>query len=100
MLHTILFCILWAKPQVEIVQIPVNEYSMADLRTQFGEFYFEASVLEEDLNYVKITHIPSQFSSEANASRDHQQKSFYIKLDLKDNQASLDCEINEMVSQN
>jgi hypothetical protein len=95
MLHYVLSCVLWAKPQVDIVQIPVSEFAMADLKKTFGDFQFEASVLEEELNYVKITHLPTQFSSEANASRDHKQKSFYIKLDLNDSQASLDCEIKD-----
>jgi hypothetical protein len=93
MISTMLFCILWAKPNLQLVEVPVNQYAMADIKKAFGDFYFEASVLEDKLNYVKITHLPTTFSSEANASQDYKQRSFYIKLDMNRDQASLDCEL-------
>lgn len=93
MIQYVLYCILWAKPNVEIIQVPVNEYAMADINHDFGEFNFEASVFEEKMNSVKITHRPTQISSQANASADYQQRSFYLKLDLGEKQASLDCEM-------
>ncbi len=95
MIHYVLFCILWSKPQVELVEVPVNEYAMAAMNKEFGEFNFEADIFEEKMNSVKITHLPSQISTQANASADRQQRSLYINLNLGEKQASLDCEMRE-----
>ena len=96
MIHYVLFCVLWAKPNIELFEVPVNEYAMADMNRNFGEFNFEASVFEEKMNSVKITHLPTQISTQANSSSDYQQKSLYIKLDLGEEQASLDCEMKRL----
>lgn len=95
MIHYVLFCILWSKPQTELFEAPVSEYGIAELNKDFGEFNFSADIFEEKMNSVKITHIPTQISTQANASSDPQQRSFYIKLDMGEKQASLDCEMRQ-----
>ena len=93
MIHYVLFCILWAKPQTELFEVPVNEYAMADMNREFGEFQFEASIFEEKMNYVKITHLPTKIMTEANSSANYQQRSLYNKLDVGTTEGSLDCEM-------
>lgn len=92
MISYVLFCILWSKPQTALVEVPVNEYAMAYVSQDLGEFHFDADVIEEKVNSVKITHIPTGFSSEAN-SADLQQRSMYVKMEMADKAASLTCEL-------
>ncbi len=93
MITTILFCILWSKPQVELVEVPVNEYAVAEINQDFGNYHFEATVFEGRMNSVKIVHIPTQFSTEAYSTNDAEQKSLYVKLEMGEQAASLSCEM-------
>jgi hypothetical protein len=88
----VLFCILWSKPQTQLIEVPVNEYAMAVISQDFQEFHFDADVIEEKINSLKITHIPTQISTEAH-STDAQQRSMYLKMEMADKAASLTCEL-------
>lgn len=94
MIHYVLFCILWSKPQTQLISIPVDQYATAFLSQNFGEFRFEASILEERMNSLKIVHIPTEFSTDA-LSSDLQQRSLYLKMELGDKAASLTCDMRE-----
>jgi len=92
MIHYVLFCILWSKPNTALIEVPVNEYAMAAISQDLGEFHFEADVIEEKLNSLKIIHKPTQFSTSA-LSEDYQQRTMYLKMELADEAASLTCEL-------
>lgn len=93
MIHYVLACVLWAKPDVQLVEVPVDEYGMANMQNEFNEFTFQASIIEENMNSVKITDNKSASSAEAYAPMDPQLKSLTIRLQAGEQQASLDCEI-------
>ncbi|MEQ1722055.1 MAG: hypothetical protein ABL930_02700 [Pseudobdellovibrio sp.] len=93
MIHFVLFCILWSKPEVKLIEVPVSEYATATVNENHGDFNFYADVFEEKMNSVKITHIQSNISSQVSAPNDYQQRSLSLKLDAGLNEASLDCEM-------
>ena len=93
MIGYVLFCILWSKPEIQLVEVPINEYATADVNQDFGAFHFEGNVFEGRMNSVKIVHIPTQFSTEAFSANDHQQRSLYVKLEMDQFAASLSCEL-------
>lgn len=88
----ILACTLWGAPNVELVQIPVSEFGMADMNQQVGQFQFEASVIEEGINYIKISHPLTESSTQANAPG-AAEKSVSLRMNVKNSQASLDCDV-------
>lgn len=92
MIHSILFCILWSKPNTALIEAPINEYAMAAISQDLGEFHFEADVIEEKLNSLKIVHTPTQFSTMA-YSEDDRQRTMYVKMEMAEKAASLTCEI-------
>lgn len=91
----ILACTLWGAPNVELVEVPVSEYGTAEMNQQVGQFQFEASVMEERLNYIKITHVPSEASTQASAPSAYSHKSLSLRMNTKTSQASLDCDVKE-----
>lgn len=93
MIHYVLFCIMWSKPDIKLIEVPVNEYAMAMINENHQDFNFYADVFEEKMNSMKITHIQSNISSQVHAPNDYQQRSLSLKLDAGVNEASLDCEM-------
>lgn len=93
MIHYILFCIMWSKPDIQLIEVPVSEWGIAEVNQNHGDFNFYADVMEEKMNSMKITHIQSNISSQVHAPNDYQQRSLSIKLDAGVNEASLDCEM-------
>lgn len=91
----ILACTLWGAPNIELVEIPVSEYAMAEMNKIVGPFQFEASVMEESLNYIKITHLATQASTQTSATSAYGHKSLSLRMDIQNNQASLDCDVKE-----
>ena len=96
MIHYALACILWAKPNVQLKEIPVDNNEMASLQVDFNSFIFEASVVEERMNAVKIIMKKNLFSAEAYSALDVQLRSLATKITLGDDEASLDCEIKNI----
>ena len=95
MIAMVLHCILWSRPEVKIIDVPVSEYAMATVSEDFRDFTFYADVIEEKMNSVKLTHIASGSSSEAYAPNDYQQQSLSLKLTMPDAEATIDCEIKK-----
>lgn len=93
MISYVLFCIMWSKPEVKLIEVPVSEWAMATVNENHGDFNFYADVIEEKMNSMKITHINSNISSQVHAPNDYQQRSLSLKLDAGVNEAGLDCEI-------
>ncbi len=93
MIGYLLFCTLWSKPDLKLVQVPVNESATADVNEDFGNFHFEGSVNQGRMNSVKIVHIPSRFYTEAYAPDDGMQTSLYVKLEMDQVAASLTCDL-------
>ena len=96
MTSLVFVCILWSKPNVKIVQVPVSDYAMAVVKESFGDFEFNGDVLEEKVNSVKITHVPTQVSSLALAPGDATQRSLYNKIEVGEREASMDCDIRKV----
>lgn len=91
----ILSCILWVKGDyTTLLKLPISEYGVVDFRQEKSGFIFEADVLEERMNSMKITHQALGVSNFV-ASADIPQKSFYTKLTVQSEEASLDCEIKK-----
>ncbi len=96
MIHYALACVLWAKPNVQLVEVPVDDYGMASVQVDFNSFIFEASVMEERMNSVKIILKKNLFSAEAYSVNDMQIKSLTTKISFGDDEASLDCEMKNI----
>lgn len=100
MIHFVLACILWSKPNVKNIKVPVDEYAMATLQAEFNEFLFEATVVEERMNSVKISYRSPADTISADAySSDLTQRTLTTKLTVGDHQASLDCEVQKINSE-
>lgn len=95
MMTYVLYCILWSKPEVKLIKAPIDQYGMATISEIFKPFEFEATVIEEKMNSVKIKHIQTGFTSFAYAPNDYTQRSLSIKSDIFEDAASLDCEIKQ-----
>ena len=100
MIQYVLFCVLWSKPEVKLIETKVNEYAMATMNENFGDFNFYADVIEEKVNSLKLTHLPTQISTFVTAPRDYQQRSLYTKLEIGQVEGSLDCEMRQQVNEN
>lgn len=94
----ILACTLWGAPNVELVAVPISEYGTAEMNQQVGQFQFEASVVEERMNYIKITHMPSETSTQASSPSAYTHKSLSLRMNTKTSQASLDCDVKEKLN--
>ena len=96
MIHYVLACVLWAKPDVQLVDVSVNDYGTASMQKDFNGFAFEASVIEEHMNSVKITsQKKSNSSAESYAPTDPFLRSLTIRLSADDQETSLDCEVKQ-----
>lgn len=95
MISYVLYCILWSKPDVRITETPVSEYGVATMSEQFNQFEFEATVIEEKMNSVKIKHLTSGYESSAYAPNDHTQRSLSIRMEIAADAATLDCEMRQ-----
>lgn len=93
MIHFVLSCILWAKPNLKLIEVPVDEFAMATIETNFNQFRFQASVIEERMNSVKIVSLSNGYAAEAYSPMDSQLKSLAIQLSLIKDEAKLDCEV-------
>ncbi len=91
----ILSCILWVKGDyTTLMDVPVSEYGMAEIQNEKSGFLFEADVLEERLNSLKIKHIKKDVSTSA-YTYEHAQRTLYVKLSAGADEASLTCEIKK-----
>ena len=90
----ILKCILLVKAHVLTLEIPVNEYGMATINQSFNGVQFEGTVVEERMNSVRITFPKYKVESTAFSTRDYDMKALSTQLNIKNEHASLDCEIN------
>ena len=96
MIHYVLACVLWAKPDVQLKEVPVDDYGMANLKVDFNSFIFEASVVEERMNSVKIILKKNLYSAEAYSVSDVQLRTLTTRMALGDDEASLDCEMKNI----
>lgn len=89
-------CIMLAGFQVEIVEVPVTEYETANISKLHNGAQFEAQVMEGRLNSVSI-EVPSiEAKTMSYSFKDYQQRSMSTNLSVKNTQASIDCEINQV----
>ena len=98
MISYVLYCILWSKPDVKLIEAPVDEYGMSMISETFNQFEFEATVVEEKMNSVKIKHTQSGFTAFAYAPNDYTQRSLSIKSDVLEDAASLDCDVRQKMT--
>lgn len=91
----ILKCILLAKFQVDVVQVPIDEYATATINRTHNAVNFEATVFEGRVNSLKIEFPESGVQTMSFSSRDYDQKALSTHLDVKNEHASADCEIVE-----
>jgi hypothetical protein len=90
----ILKCILLAKTHVLTLEMPVNEYGMATLNRLHNGVQFEATVMEERMNSVRITFPKQKTETTAFSTRGYEMKALSTHLNIGKEHASMDCEIN------
>ncbi|MBC7428408.1 MAG: hypothetical protein H7336_07335 [Bacteriovorax sp.] len=88
----VLKCILLAKFHIDIVETPISEYAMATMNKVHNGVQFEATVLEGRMNSISI-EIPD-VAKTMSYSTDYDQRTMGAKLEVKDEYATIDCEIN------
>lgn len=91
---SILKCIMLAQFQVSVVEVPIDEYAMANLNKIHNGIQFEATVIEGKLNSISIESLELPLKTMSYSSRDYDQKSLSSRLDFNGKQASIDCDIN------
>ena len=90
-------CIVWTNTTLtQIVEEPINEYGVAEIHAESGEFKFFANVWEERINYLEITHVATGAQSMAYTIQ-WPQDTLIAKLRLRDLDSSLDCTIKHPV---
>ena len=89
----ILKCVMLAKFQVEVVETPISEYEMATMNKVHNGVQFEATVLEGRMNSVTIEDPVTVAKTMSYSMKDYTQRSLSTTLDVKQEHASLDCEI-------
>ncbi len=92
MIQYVLACMIWAKPELKPIKVNVDEFGMAYVIETRGDYTFEVSVVEERMNYMKITHNPANISTQSNMPS-YIEKSMTLRLSVGSEQSSLDCEI-------
>lgn len=86
-------CVLWTNTTfTQIFQVPVSEYGTAQITQQVGGFKYDADVIEEKVNSVKITHIASGAKASA-YTMEWPQNTLVARLEIGDEQSSMDCDI-------
>ena len=95
MIQYFLLCVMWGQPNIERVEVPVDEYGMAFINQTVNDYAFEASVIEERMNHIQITYIPTGAKAMTHATSDVLQKSLTLRLDSGVSQSSIDCEIRK-----
>ncbi len=93
MISYVLVCILWSKPEIKVISTPVDQYAMAFVDETFGEFKYEASVVEGRMNSVKILHLKKDVSSHSYSASDFQLRSLVTRLQVGQEESSLDCDV-------
>ena len=94
MIHYVLACLMWAKPEVKVINIPIDEYGIAFVSENLLDYTFEISIMEERFNYMKVTYNPLKVSTQSNMPG-HADQSMSLRLNVGDEQASLDCDIKQ-----
>ncbi len=89
----ILTCILWVKGDfTTLLDVPISEYGIAEIKQNKSGFLFEADVLEERMNSLKITHIQKDISTSA-FTYEFPQKTLHVQLTSGADEATLSCEV-------
>lgn len=92
---TFLKCMMLANFQVEIIQTPIDDYAMTTINHFHNGALFEGTVVEGKLNSVSIEFPLLEVKTLSYATRDPNQLSLSTRLDVKNEHASIDCEIVE-----
>lgn len=95
----ILKCVLLAQFQVQVIQTPIDEYATAAINHTYNGASFEGTVFEGKLNSVKIELPAAGAQTMSFSSRDPFQKGLSTQLDVKNDHASIECEIIEPSSE-
>ena len=93
MIAQLLVCVLLAKTELKIVEIPIDTYGLADMHMEHNSVQFEASVVEERMNSVKIIFPEPNITAETYATLDPSQKSLTLNLSVGNQHASIDCDV-------
>jgi hypothetical protein len=86
-------CLVWTNTTLtQIIDQPINEYGVAEIRAETPDFKFFANVFEERVNYVEITHIKTSAQAMAYTIQ-WPQDTLITKLRIGELDSSLDCSI-------
>lgn len=92
---TVLKCILLAKTNLLVLEVPIDEYAMAGIEKTFNGVYFAADVLEGRMNSVLIRYPEYNVQTMSYSTKDYQLEALSTRLDVQSEYATIDCEINK-----
>ena len=87
----ILKCIMLAKFHVDVVETPISEYAMATMNKVHNGVHFEATVFEGRMNSISIDF--PEVARTMTYSTDYNQRTLATRLEVKNEYATIDCEI-------
>ncbi len=85
-------CTLLANGNVKTLEVPVHD-AMATINATHNGFQFEATVFEERMNSVRISHPGSESETMSYSPSDYTLRTLTTNLKIKDSYASVDCEV-------
>lgn len=87
-----LFCISWMDLKTDLFEQKLNEYAMAEIQHQEGDWKFYADVIENRLNSLKLENTKAQVFSSSH-STDFPFEHLSLRLEVEGRPATVDCEL-------
>ena len=87
-----LFCLSWMGLDTELHEKKLDEYAMAEINHSHKGWSFNANVLENRLNSLKLSHVDGGVSAHSYSTHfpfNH----LAVRLEFKNQVATLDCEL-------
>jgi hypothetical protein len=87
-----LFCVSWMGLDTQLHEKKLDEYAMAELNFSHKDWSFNANVIENRLNSLKLSHVKEGVSTQSYSTHfpfNH----LAVRLEVKNQLATLDCEL-------
>ncbi len=87
-----LFCLSWMGLDTQLHEKKLDEYAMAELNHSHKGWSFSSTVIENRLNSLKLTHDQEKVSTQSYSTQ-FPFNQLAIRLEVKNQVATLDCEL-------
>ncbi|MFN8845393.1 MAG: hypothetical protein ACK5V3_12390 [Bdellovibrionales bacterium] len=87
-----LFCLSWMGLDTQLHEKKLDEYAMAEINHTHKDWSFQANVMENRLNSLKLTQVKEGVSTQSYSTHfpfNH----LAVRLEVKNQLATLDCEL-------